>query len=103
MEKLYKIWVSCTGVKKRCRKPDRHSFSLGYIPYNEGSFDKAEIEAKARDFVATNMKSLIGKASVSLNVVEREKDDYGIIESFQMFDPRNITFQLNSTLENELC
>lgn len=102
VEKLYRISVTCQGVKKRCRKTERHYLKMGYIPYNDGVFNQAEIEAQARDFIATNMKSIIGKPKVSLSFTERKKDDYGTIETFQLFDSRNIDFVLNSALENEL-
>lgn len=99
---LFKIGVNVTGVKKRCRKVERHFLSLGYIPYNDGNFDQNELESKARAFVSENMKSVVGKFEVVLNQVTRTKDDFGVIEKWQMFSDKNKRFVVNSPLENEL-
>jgi hypothetical protein len=101
-EKLYKIGISVTGVKKRCRKSDRHYLPMGYIPYNEGQIDQAEIEARAKDFVAENMKSVVGNFKVCLNFIERKKDDYGTIETWEMFGNENKSFTVQTSLEKEL-
>lgn len=103
MERLYRISVSCVGVKKRCRKTERHLLYLGYIPYNDGNVNKEELLDKARSFIAENMKSVVGVPSVNLSFTERKKDDYGTVETFQLFDSRNVSYKITSSLENELC
>jgi hypothetical protein len=99
---LFKVSIIATGVKKRCRKVERHHLSMGYIPYNNGTFDQAELENRARDFVSENMKSVVGKPEVSLNFIIREKDNFGTIEKWEMFSDKHKRFVIQTSLENEL-
>ena len=98
MEQFFRIGISVDGIKKRCRKSDRHYFHAGYIPYNNGDFNKEEIENLAKGLVETNMKTLKSKVYVILNHV---KVDNGI-ETWEMFGKTNVRFELNSSLENAL-
>jgi len=95
MEKtMFRISVFVIGVKRRCRKVDRHHLSGGYMPYNDGVFDRCEVEQKARDMVDTNMKSA-NKIQVRLTKVEFKEEDNGItIESFLMFDDAHVSFDI---------
>lgn len=99
---LFKVSIIATGIKKRCRKVERHHLSMGYIPYNNGTFDQAELENRAKDFVSENMKSVVGKPEVSLNHVERKNDSYGTIETWNMFSDKHKRFVIQTSLENEL-
>jgi hypothetical protein len=44
MEQFFRVGICVDGIKKRCRKSDSHYFHAGYIPYNNGDFNKEEIE-----------------------------------------------------------
>lgn len=96
--KFYRISVHTKGIKKRCRKSDSHMFSLGYIPYNDGSFNREEIEAKARNAISENMKSTISKTHVVLNAVTIKEG----IETWEIFGKDNVRFELLTSLEREL-
>jgi hypothetical protein len=98
MEQFFRVGISVDGIKKRCRKSDSHYFHAGYIPYNNGDFNKEEIENLAKGLVETNMKTLKSKVYVILNHV---KVDNGI-ETWEMFGKTNVRFELNSSLENAL-
>ena len=58
MEQFYKLSVSVTGIKKRCRKTEFHLLQGGYIPYNDGTFDREAIEAIAKGLIETNIKKV---------------------------------------------
>lgn len=99
MEQFYKLGVAVSGVKKRCRKSERHFISGGYLPYNDGNFNQEEVENLARGILETNMKRIDGKVKVVLNHVKRD----GGIESWEMFGKTNVQFELQSSLEKELA
>ena len=95
---VFEISVYVFGVKRKCRKADRHSFKLGSIDYNEGAFSQDEIEQKARDIVATNMKEVQSQfIKVQMLRVERSSDNGFTSTSFQMFDDRHVNFQIPSS------
>jgi hypothetical protein len=93
METMFRMSVFVVGVKKRCRKVDRHHLNGGYMPYNDGVFDRCEVEQKARDMVDTNMKSA-NKIHVKLTKVEFKEDNGITIESFLMFDDAHVAFDI---------
>jgi hypothetical protein len=95
---LFEISVYVYGVKRKCRKAERHSLKLGSIDWNEGAFNREEIEQKARDIVATNMKELRGdKIQVQMLRVEKSSDNGFTSTKFQMFDERHVNFNLPIT------
>lgn len=95
---VFEISVYVFGVKRKCRKADRHSFKLGSIDYNEGAFSQDEIEQKARDIVATNMKEVQSQfIKVQMLRVEKSSDNGFTSTSFQMFDDRHVNFQIPSS------
>ena len=95
---LFEISVYVFGVKRKCRKADRHSFKLGSIDWNEGAFSQDEIEQKARDIVATNMKEVQGQfIKVQMLRVEKSSDNGFTSTSFQMFDDRHVNFEIPSS------
>ena len=95
---VFEISVYVYGVKKRCRKAEKHSLKLGSIEYNDGAFNREEIEQKARDIVATNIKTVMGdKIQVQMLRVEIEKSDGFISKRFEMFDKRHVNFLMPVT------
>jgi hypothetical protein len=99
MEQFYKLGVAVNGIKKRCRKSERHFISGGYLPYNDGTFNQEEVENLARGILESNMKRIDGKVKVVLNHVKRD----GGIETWEMFGKTNVQFELQSSLEKELA
>jgi len=95
---VFEINVYVFGVKRKCRKSEKHSFKLGSIDYNEGAFNRDDIEQRARDIVATNMKAVEGQyITVQMLRVEKSSDNGFTSTSFQMFDDRHVNFQVPST------
>lgn len=99
MEQFYKLGVAVSGIKKRCRKSERHFISGGYLPYNDGTFNQEEVESLARGILETNMKRIDGKVKVVLNHVKVD----GGIQTWEMFGKTNVQFELQSSLEKELA
>jgi len=98
----FSISVYVVGVKKRCRKAERHSLKLGSIDYNDGSFDKEEISQRARDIVATNMKSVSSPIKVQMLRTEISSDNGFTSTKFMMYDERHVNFTVDSALNEAL-
>lgn len=95
---LFKLSIQVIGIKKRCRKSERHFFQLGHIPYNDGQFDKSEVSDKARAFIDTNMKQINSIVRVSLDHVIIKKEGNFTSTQWQPFSDKNVNFDLNITL-----
>ncbi len=98
MEQFYKVGIAVSGVKRRCRKSERHFISAGYLPFNDGVFNQEEVETLARGILETNMKRIDGRIKVVLNHY-KVKDG---IQTWEMFGKNNVEFELQSSLEKEL-
>lgn len=95
---LFKISVSTHGIKKKCRKSDFHFFKAGHIPYNEGTFNKDEIEAVARGIIESNMKEVKAKIMIHLDHITQDEN----FEQWEPFSNKNVRWELKSSLENVL-
>ncbi len=91
---VFEVNVYVFGVKRKCRKSEKHSFKLGSIDYNDGAFNQDEIEQKARDIVATNMKEVQGQF-ITVQMLRVEIGD--MFKTFEMFDKRHVNFQVPSS------
>ena len=91
---VFEIRVYVFGVKRKCRKSEKHSFKLGSIDYNDGVFNHDDIEQRARDIVATNMKAVEGQF-ITVQMLRVEIGD--MFKTFEMFDKRHVNFQVPST------
>ena len=90
---FFKISFQVKGIKKRCRKSDRHFFQLGSIPYNNGEYNKEEIISKVRDSIATNMKEVHSIVRIYLDhVIVRDKGDFTHTQ-WEPFSDKNIRFE----------
>ncbi len=97
-KELFKISVSLHGVKKRCRKTEFHLLQGGYIPYNDGTFDREAINAVVRGLVVSNMKQVNGKIVINLDHIKQGE----FMQTWEPFSDKNVKWQLVSSLENEL-
>ena len=95
---LFKISIQVIGIKKRCRKSERHFFQLGSIPYNDGQFDKSETSDKVKAFIETNMKSVNSLTRVSLDHTVITKDEFCTQTTWEPFSDKNVRFDLNIIL-----
>lgn len=92
----YSLSVHVYGVKKRCRKADRHLLDLGYTDYKE-ELSQEEINAllsKAKASIDVNMKTA-ERAKLSLMRTELSNDSGINIKTVVLFDKRNKTFDIS--------
>lgn len=95
---VFKISIQVIGIKKRCRKSERHFFQLGNIPYNDGQFDQSAINDKVKDFLASNMKSINSLTRVNLDHVIITKEEVFTQTVWEPFSKLNKSFDLNIIL-----
>lgn len=83
---MLSCFVLVTGVKKRCRKTERHHLDLGKF---EPGTDRNTLKELARAKVSEEMKAFEPGATLHVNHCEIENEGgFGII-SANLFDPRN--------------
>lgn len=71
----FKISFRVGGIKRRCRKLERHTFHLGSIDYNNGNYDKEAITEKVKACLETNMKEVVSPSIlVSLDHVKIKEE-----------------------------
>ena len=97
-KEFFKLSVSLIGVKKRCRKSEHHVLRGDYLPYNDGNYNKEEIEEMAKKLLSDNMKSINSVVIVNLDHVEQ--GDF--MQTWEPFSKKNVRFELKSSLENAL-
>ena len=97
-EVRFEVGIHVDGIKKRCRKVERHYFSVTSIPYDENA-TLEQVEDVVKSFIVTNMKSVLGKPRIKLTRVEIGEH----MKRFEMFDKRHKEFVLESSLENALA
>lgn len=68
--KQYRAALWCVGVKKKCRKVDRHRVSLGYVPL-DSDLDKLKEQAIMQ---AKGAMKVIVKAQLHLDMVKVNGD-----------------------------
>jgi hypothetical protein len=95
---LFKISIQVIGIKKRCRKSERHFFQLGHMLYNDGQFDKSSINDKVRAFIETNMKQVNSLTRVSLDHTIVTQDKFCTLTTWQPFSDKDVRFDLNIVL-----
>ena len=91
----FKLSIQVIGIKKRCRKSERHFFQLGHIPYNDGNFDQDAITAKVKDFLQTNMKEIHSIIRVSLDHVITTHERGFTCQQWEPFSKLNKSFDVN--------
>ena len=86
---FYNIWANIPGIKKRCRKSQKHSVKIGYVGLSEIEQGKApaEVIAKAREAVKASLKTYAPVMVLNFSKVEMTDD----FEKGLMFDDANFT------------
>jgi hypothetical protein len=92
---LFKVSLQVIGIKKRCRKSERHFFQLGHIPYNEGEYDHEAMKQKARDFLSTNMKEVNSQIRVYLERVVVSNEGSFTVTQSEPFSKLNKSFDFS--------
>ena len=94
----FKLSIQVIGIKKRCRKSERHFFQLGNIPYNDGEYDQEAVTAKVKDFLQTNMKEVHSITRVSLDHVITTHERGFTCQQWEPFSKLNKSFDVNLSL-----
>jgi hypothetical protein len=92
---LFKLSIQVIGIKKRCRKSERHFFQLGHIPYNEGNYDHEAMKQKARDFLSTNMKEVKSVVRLNLDHVVIKNEGNFTVTQWEPFSKLNKSFDFS--------
>jgi hypothetical protein len=92
---LFKLSLQVIGIKKRCRKSERHFFQLGHIPYNEGEYDHEAMKLLARDFLNTNMKEVHSIVRFSLDHVIIKNEGNFTATQWEPFSKLNKSFDFS--------
>jgi DUF1680 family protein len=96
----WRVTVRVNGIKKKCRKVDSHFFTIATIPWQEkDTIDLSMWSDKARDYVASNMKSVNGKVMLDFNYSEVGDHFYTV----QLFDSRHFRHEVVSPVIAELA
>lgn len=90
----FKISIQVIGIKKRCRKNDKHRFQLGSIDYNNGSYDRDAIDSLVRAFIDTNMKDVNSMVRVSLSHVKVKNEGGFTSTLWEPFSDKNLDYNL---------
>ena len=93
---FFKISFQVRGIKKRCRKSDRHFIQLGSIPYNNGEYNKEDIISKVRDSIATNIKEVHSIVRIHLDHVIITHDMGFTSTQWEPFSKKNIIFEIQA-------
>jgi hypothetical protein len=102
--KHFKVYVNFIGIKKKCRKSDRHSLKVTYIDYNDGIVDYDSLNILVASFLLTNVKSIDSRyhVTVTLDYVSRSYDRGFQTELWQPFSKLNQRYQLPTSLYDSL-
>lgn len=94
--KHFKVYVYFLGIKKRCRKSERHSLKVSYIDYNDGIVDFDKLNQLVRDSLETNVKWIDNRyiVTVSLDYVSRSFDRGFQTELWEPFSKLNQKYTL---------
>lgn len=66
----FRISIQLIGIKRRCRKSERHFFHFGHMPYvNNGEYDQEQLKSQVIAWIQTNMKEVHSQVRVCLDHV----------------------------------
>ena len=88
----FQLSIQLIGIKRRCRKSERHFFHFGHRPYNNGNYDQKEIEQFVSDWIATNMKEVRSQVRVSLDHVIIKNEERFTVTQWEPFSKLNKQF-----------
>lgn len=91
----FKIAIEVIGIKKRCRKSERHMFQLGYVPYNNGSYCPDILKEQIKGFLDSNMKEVSSAVRVHLDHVIITQEGYFTSTKWEPFSDKNKRFDFN--------
>ena len=94
-KECFKLSVQVMGIKKRCRKSERHFFHLGHMPYNSGNYDANEVKDKVRNALDLNMKQVTSMVRIHLDHVIIKNEGTYTVTQWEPFSKLNVQFDTN--------
>jgi hypothetical protein len=91
---LFKLSIYFQGVKKRCRKSDRHLMTISHFPYNNGQYDKEAIIALVHSFIETNVTRTDSMVNVTLDYIVKSEERGFTVTQWEPFSDRHVKFQI---------
>lgn len=85
-ENKYQVYCYLKGIKKRCRKIERHQIKLGYYPLD---VNVDELKQIAKNLMQENFKSFDKQAVLNLNYVTIKEN----MVSFMLYDAKNLSYK----------
>ena len=101
LKSFYRLTVFCIGIKKRCRKEERHVLSAGEFPI-ETPIEVMREKAKALlDSDMRTVRVATGPAPYAIaNFIEEKERGNGLtIQEWRPFSDKNLRFPLFNTSE----
>ena len=90
----FKIAIEVIGIKKRCRKNERHMFQLGSIEYNNGEYNKEGVISLVRDFVDVNMKEVNSIVRIHLDHTKVKSENGFTSTLWEPYSDKNVRFDI---------
>ena len=91
----YRVSIQLIGIKKRCRKSERHFFHFSHLPYNNGTYDHDTLKSEVISWIHTNMKEVFSKVRVNLDYVVIENERGFTVTKWEPFCPNHFSFEFN--------
>jgi hypothetical protein len=82
-QSVIEVHAYAKGIKKRCRKPDSHIFTIAKdLPAD--AYSTTDMVAKAIETLRTEMKQVMGRAYVDFMPVELEHQGDMVIRTYKI-------------------
>lgn len=92
-----KVYITVVGVKKRCRKSERHHITVGNFPLD---VDRAATKEQGIAKLRETMKSF-HRAFIHFDYVTIRADHGFTTEEWRPFDTRHVVEELNITVSDD--
>lgn len=97
-EEKRKVWISCRGIKKRARKVDFHTFTVGVL---DRDFNEALVIEEAKTRLIKEMRT-IERAELHVDICKVDTYSDGVqFESWHAMSADNRTVKLSHSLKSE--
>jgi hypothetical protein len=91
----FKISIELIGIKRRCRKSERHFFQLGHVAYNNGTYCPDILKDQIRGFLDSNMKEVHSVVRVHLDHIVISNEGNFTTTQWEPFSDKNKRFDFN--------
>lgn len=88
----FRISIQLIGIKKRCRKSERHFFHFGHLPYDNGQYNQSELQRAVCDWIASNIKEVHSQVRVCLDHVIIKNENNFTVTQWEPFSKLNTRF-----------